>query len=88
MKLKKNYVLRKIANTYVVLPLGFEASNFDGFVKLNDSGMMLWKALEQGADSDALVRILTTEYDVSVVQAEKDVSAFLSTLRACGCFEE
>ena len=87
MKLKKDFILRKVANTHVVLPLGQEANSFQGLVKLNDSGAFLWNALEDGADTEALVDILLAEYAVSEEQAQVDVAAFIGVLEKCGCFE-
>ena len=88
MKLKKDYVLRQAAGAWVVLPLGEEAVNFAGMLKLNDSGVILWKVLEEGGDISALVDALTKEYDVTPQQAEADVDEFLSTLNRYGCMSE
>ena len=87
MKLKKDYVLRQVAGTWVVLPLGEAAVNFSGMLKLNDSGAMLWKVLEQGGDKNALVEALTGEYNVSHRQAEADVDEFLTKLIQSGCIQ-
>lgn len=87
MKLKKDYVLRQVAGTWVVLPLGEAAVNFSGMLKLNDSGAMLWKVLEQGGDKNALVESLTGEYNVSHQQAEADVDEFLTKLLESGCIQ-
>ena len=88
MKLKKDYVLRQAAGAWVVLPLGEAAVNFSGMLKLNDSGVMLWRVLEQGGDKTALVETLTKEYNVSSQQADADVDEFLSTLKQYGCMSE
>lgn len=87
MKLKKDFVLRQIADTWVVLPLGQETIGFNGMLTLNESGALLWKALETGADADALVSVLTGEYIVSESQAQKDVEEFLHKLVQAGCVE-
>ena len=87
MKLKKDYVLRKLTGTWVVLPLGEAAVNFSGMLKLNDSGAMLWRVLEQGGDKNALVEALTGEYNVSRQQAEADVDDFLTKLMQSGCIQ-
>lgn len=87
MKLKTDYVLRQLAGTWVVLPLGSASVNFNGMLKLNDSGAMLWKVLEQGGGKDALVDALTGEYNVSRQQAEADVEEFLNKLVQCGCIQ-
>ena len=87
MKLKKDYVLRQVADTYVVLPLGQATINFNGMLKLNESGALLWKALEAGSDPDGLVKALTAEYTVSEIQARTDVEEFLRKLAQAGCLD-
>ena len=47
MKLSKDFVLRQVAATWVVLPLKSDTLDFNGMIRLNDSGAMLWKCLEQ-----------------------------------------
>lgn len=87
MILNKNFALRNIANTWVVLPLAEKTVDFNGMLKLNDTGVLLWNALEQGADRDTLVKALTDEYDVSRETALADVDEFLNTLIRIGCIE-
>lgn len=88
MKLKKNFVLRNVADVWAVLPTAADTLNFDGMLTLNDSGAMLWKQLEQGADKDSLINALLEEYEVSKEQATVDVEAFLTTLAEAGCLED
>ena len=88
MKLKKNFVLRYVANNWVVLPLGDAALDFASVIKLNDSGALLWKELEKNSTKEALVAALTAEYDVSEAQALEDVDAFLNVLITAGCLED
>lgn len=85
MKIKENFVLRQLADTWVVLPLADKTIDFNGMITVNESGVLLWKALEQGADEETLVKILTAEYDVSAQQAQADVREFAEKLHAAGC---
>ena len=87
MKLKKNFVLRQVAGTWVVLPLGAETVNFSGMLQLNESGAMLWRVLEEGGSQDVLVEALLGEYDVPREQAEADVQEFLAKLDQAGCIQ-
>ena len=87
MKLKKNFVLRQVAGTWVVLLLGAETVNFSGMLQLNESGAMLWRVLEEGGSQDALVEALLGEYDVTREQAEADVQEFLAKLDQAGCIQ-
>lgn len=87
MRIKSDFALRQVAGTWVVLPFGTEIVNFNGMLKLNESSVLLWKILEQGADRDALIAALTSEYDVDAETAGTDVDAFVEKLRNIGCLE-
>ena len=86
MKLKDGYVLREVADTWVILPL--YGVDLNGMIRLNDSGAVLWRGLEAGLDEAALVNALTSEYEVSDEQAKEDVRSFISLLHKLGYLDE
>jgi len=88
MKIKSSFVLRQLVDTWVVLALADKTIDFNGMINLNDSGVLLWRTLENGADMDALVAALTAEYAVSERQARADAEEFVQKLRAVGCLDE
>lgn len=88
MKLKKNFVLRPVADTWVVMPIGQESVDFNGMITLNESGALLWKALEQGGDAEALAAALCAEYNIDKETALADAREFMDKLVAAGCAEE
>lgn len=85
MKLKENFMLRQVAGTWVVMPVGAAALDFNGMLTLNETGAFLWQALQDGKDP---VDALLAEYDVSREQAAADVEEFLESLRKAGCLED
>ena len=87
MKIKETFSLRQVAGTWVVLPLAESTLDFNGMLTLNESGLLLWKALETGCDVDSLVKILLDEYDVSLDEAQKDVNEYLEKLDQAGCLD-
>ena len=88
MKIKEDFVLRQVADTWVVLPLGQTSVDFDGMLTLIESGVLLWRALEHGAERQDLAQALTAEYEVSDQQALADVDEFLALLRKAGCLAQ
>ena len=88
MRLKEGFVLRQVAGSHIVLPVGAASVDFNGMVSLNETGALLWRTLEGGADSEALVSALTAEYEVERAEAAEGVEEFLETLRSVGCLEE
>ncbi len=87
MRINENFILRQVADTWVVLPLGDATLDFNGMLTLNESGVLLWTALEKGATREELAETLTHEYDVGIHQALADVEDFLAKLQRVGCIE-
>lgn len=87
MKIKEDFLLRQVADTWVVMPVGQETLNFNGMMTLNETGVLLWQTLQAGAEMEDLVAALTAEYNVSAEVAREDVSAFCQKLLDIGCAE-
>lgn len=85
MRLEKDFALREIAGTWIVLPLGAATADFNGMLTLNESGVMLWRLLEQGCNRDDLAEALVCEYNVDYQQALNDVDQFVRKLASVGC---
>ena len=58
MKIKDDFVLKKLAGSYVVVPVRTRAVDFSGIIKLTETGAFLWKLLEKGADREELIEKL------------------------------
>lgn len=87
MKIKRDFVIRKIAETTVLVPVGKNAVDFNGMIKLNDTGAYLFKLIQTGSDEEVLVNNLVNDYDVSREQALNDVSAFIKKLKDADIIE-
>lgn len=88
MKLKENLLLRQVAGSWVVVAVGMACVSFDGMLTLNETGAVLWKALETGTNRDGLIAALTSEYEVTAERAGADVDNFLTVLNQAGCLED
>ena len=87
MKIKDGFVLRKLADSHIVVPLGNQIGDFGSIIKLSESGAFLWQQLECEKTVDELVVALTTEYDVNKEKAKIDVMAFVDKLKSSGLLE-
>lgn len=87
MRIKEDFVLRKVSENWIVLPLGEKTVDFSGMLNLNESGAMLWEVLTRGASLETLVQALTDEYEVSQERARQDVEKFLQKLDQAGCLD-
>ena len=84
MKLKDGFVLRKVADTYVVVAVGTEAKKHNVMITLNESGKLLWEKLSEGADEKALVDAILDEYEIDEATALADVKKFIDKVNAEG----
>ena len=87
MKVKDGFVLRTIAGSNIVVPVGAATAQFNGMITLNDSGAFLWRELEKGADVDSLTEALLREYDVDEATARTCTADFIAKLEEAGCLE-
>lgn len=86
-KIKDGFILRKIGGQVMAVPTGKMTSEIHGMIALSESGELLWKALEKGADIEALADILTENYDVERSEAIADAEKFVSGLREQGAMQ-
>ena len=88
MKRSANFLMREVAGSWVVVPVGQAAREFSGMMRLNSTGRFLWDLLEQEQTEGSLVAALLERYDVSEDVASKDVAAFLEQIRSTGALDE
>ena len=86
-KLKSGFILRKIGNQIMAVPVGAQTSHIHGMIALTESGELLWNVLVDGADEERLVDLLTENYDVDRSTALSDVRSFLKGLEVQGALE-
>lgn len=81
MKIKENYMLRKVADCYVVVPIGAAVAEFNGMINLNDVGAFLWRQLENETTPEAVLAAMLEEYEVDEAIAKADLDRFINELK-------
>ena len=84
MKRNENFLLRDVAGSLVIVPVGEAVSAFPGMITLNATAAYLWELLETEQTVDSLVAGLMERYDVEETLARKDVIAFVERLNPTG----
>ncbi len=87
MKIKSDFILKKIAGSYVVVPVRTRAVDFSGIIKLSESGAFLWNILTKGAEREELVKRMLDEYEVDEATAAADIDRFLEKLKGADLLE-
>lgn len=87
MKIKENFMLRKVADCYVVVPIGPAVADFNGMINLNEAGAFLWQLLESETTEEGVVAAMLEHYEVSEDIARNDVKKFVLQLSEAGLLD-
>lgn len=88
MRRNPDYLMREVADTVVVVPVGAATLNFSGMITLNATGAFLWQLLEQEQTIESLTAAIVAEYEVTGEIACEDVEQFIQRLRSAGALLE
>lgn len=88
MKIRNGFMLRNIVDEWIVIPRGEKALNFSATIILNESGVVLWRALQNDITMNQLIATLMNEYDIDENTAYNDVKEFVKKLKEAGILEE
>ena len=77
MKIKSGFVVRKVGNENIAVPIGARGKEFHGMIKLNDSCMFLWNFFKEEHTLDEAVSAMLKEYDVSEEVVRTDIDNFM-----------
>ena len=81
MKVSNEFVLRQVADEFLLIPVGSAALRISGMISLTESGYLLYQQLQSGCDRDRLIQVLLETYDVEAAEAAADVDVFLNKMR-------
>ena len=89
MKLKEGFVLRELADQYIVSPEGLDVLENGRMFSLNEPAAYLWRQV-QGKEftEETLFQLLVEQYDVPEQTAREDIAALINVLVTFGVVEE
>ena len=87
MKIKNDFIVKEISGSTVVIPVGNRVADFNGMLKLNETGVFLFNLLKNDTTIEALVQSLVDEYEVTKEKANEDVITFVIKLKEADIIE-
>ena len=81
MRHREGYILRRVGEKHIVLPVTEGASALGAALQLNESGALLWTMLDEETTEQALAAALRGAFDLDADTALHDVAAFVAKLR-------
>ena len=78
---KDGYIHRKVAGSDVLISVGGNVADFNGYIELNASAAFLWDELKTPVTAETLTQKLAEQFNISHAQAAEDVLDFLKDLQ-------
>lgn len=77
----KDYIYRKVADSDVLISVGSNIANFNGYIEINQTAVELWKKLQEPCRLSELEQVLEEKYGITHEEAVADVIDFINELR-------
>jgi hypothetical protein len=85
---KDDIVTRSIAEETIIVPVRGGVGDLNSIYTLNEMGTRIWELMNDQTDIDKMAEIISSEYEVSIEEAKKDVAKFLSSLESVGLIDK
>ena len=87
MKIKGEYLLREVVGETILVPVGKTALEYNGMIIINETGALIWKALEQHLTEQETLEKMMDAFEVDIDEASADLQEFLTYLKSVGLIE-
>ncbi len=84
MKVKDNFVLTKVVDSYVAVPTGAGNVDLNTIISLNETGAFIWNLMKEETEKETVIDALVKEYGISGEKAEKDLDVFINQMTEAG----
>jgi len=81
IKLKPGFILRRIANSDILIPVGNNIAHFNGLITLNETAAFLIKLISEGSTVGEMTDALINKYKIDPGMAGNDVDGFITQLK-------
>lgn len=80
MKIKEGFMLRTVADSNIVVPVGNVELNFKGMITLNEVGTLVWKSLSEDTTIEEIANKIVELYEIDEEKAKSDAQVFIDRL--------
>jgi hypothetical protein len=85
---KDDFVTRCITDETIIVPIRSGVGDLNSIYTLNEMGTRIWELMNDQTDIDKMAEIISSEYEVSMEEAKKDIAEFLSSLESVGLIDK
>ncbi len=87
MKLKYDFEIMDMGDQVMAVPVGDNAHELHGVIRLNETGAELLKMIQAGMSEDQMVETLGKKYETAESEIRAFVTEFVANFKEAGLFE-
>ena len=88
MKIREGFIARDVGNKTFVVAVGELSKKFNVMITLNETGKVIWQAMQTETTVDEIVEKLLSEFvDADKELVKSDVKAFINKLNEANILE-
>lgn len=87
MKKINEFILRNMVDEFVLIPVGKTTEKFNGLMTLTETGAFIYEHIEEAESFEALIEMITSEYEVEKEEAMQDAFLFINQMLRLGIIE-
>ncbi len=88
MKIKEGFILKDVAGSKVVLPIGERQAEIKGIITFNEVGAEVFNMLDGTNSVEEIVRKIAKDYEAPCDTVQADVNNLIEKMKAHGLIEE
>lgn len=88
MKIKAGFIMKDVAGSKVVLPVGERQAEINGVITFNEIGAEVFNMLDGTNSVEEIVHKIAKDYDAPYETVEADVNKLIEKMRAQGLIED
>ena len=88
MRIKNGFILRKIADQYMAVPVGVRTRELHGMIAMNETAAFLWERMSADCTEEELSQALLDTYEIDEDKSKEVVQRFIDMLKKEGVLED
>ncbi len=86
--LNNNFMLKKVADEYMIIPTSDKNVNFSRIFNTNETGAFIFNNLKDNKSIEEILELLIKEYNAPKEVLEKDLYEFIDELKKRGIYND
>lgn len=86
-KKDESMVFRKIGDETILVPIRNKVGDLQNIYVLNEVGARIWELIDGKKGIEDIVNVISTEYDIMIEEAKKDIRDYLKDLESIGAIK-